>query len=364
MLAIGLMSGTSMDGIDAALLETDGLNLIKQIGTFSLDYSNEFKLRLREAEDLSKQKKANAATKEIIEESTRLHALAVQKLLEKLKLESNQIDLIGYHGQALYHNPAQGITVQIGDGQLLADLTKIKVINDFRSDDIKNGGQGAPLAPLYHLALANKIKPVAFVNCGGIANISLIREDQVIGFDTGPGNVLIDRYIRAKTNNQEFCDLDGKYGLQGKVSHEVLAKLIELITPHLSKKFPKSLDPNDFILPAEIWDLTIYDACATLENLTSYAIVNSLIPDLLPKTWLLAGGGWKNPVILKYLAQYLNEKIEAPVIKLASEMGFDSVYMEAELFAYLAVRSYKGLPISMPSVTGASKPSMGGTLYV
>ena len=363
MLAIGLMSGTSMDGIDAALLETDGLNSIKQIATISLDYEAEFKLKLREVEKLSREKKTNAASDEVTKESTELHALVVNKLLKKAKITANKIDLIGYHGQSLYHNPLEKITVQIGDGQLLANLTKIKVINDFRSDDIKNGGQGAPLAPLYHLALANKIKPVAIVNCGGIANISIITNTQVIGFDTGPGNVLIDRYIRNKTNNQEFMDLNGKYGLNGKIDRKILDKLIAMINPYLNKAFPKSLDPSDFILPEEIWNLSINDACATLENFTGFTIVNSVPLELLPKTWLLAGGGWKNPVITKSLKQYLNEKIKTAEIKLASEAGFDSVYMEAELFAYLAVRSYKRLPISLPSVTGATKPSFGGRLY-
>jgi anhydro-N-acetylmuramic acid kinase len=247
---IGLMSGTSMDGIDAVLLETDGKHYIKQKGSFSLDYDTEFKLALRVEETKVRQAKSNIADEKVVNKSTELHAKAVQGLLKKFRISAQDVDLIGYHGQALYHNPLAGVTIQIGDGQYLADLTKIKVVNDFRSDDIKNGGQGAPLAPLYHQALAvrDNYFPVVVVNCGGIANISVIdgaNENEVMGFDTGPGNVLLDRYIREKTNNQEFIDLDGKYGLKGKINQEVLAKLMLGFNDYLQKPAPKSLDPGD-----------------------------------------------------------------------------------------------------------------------
>ncbi len=367
LLCIGLMSGTSMDGIDAALMETDGKQHINPKVTLSLSYAADFKLRLREAESLVRTHKKNIASKELVQESTRLHAELVHLLIKKAGLDPSDVDLIGYHGQALYHNPQEGISIQIGDGQLLSNLTKIKVINDFRSEDIANGGQGAPLAPLYHQALVTKLNyfPVAIVNCGGIANISLIEgpnSAQVIGFDTGPGNVLIDRYIRIKTYNQEFFDQDGKYGLRGQVSKSVLKKLIESVEPYMAKSYPKSLDPGDLNLVEEIDNLSIYDACATLENFTAYCIVNSLKLEMIPRKWVLAGGGWKNPVIRKYLEQYLAKKID-PVIKTASEIGLDSEYMEAEIFAYLAARSFYKLPISIKSVTGARIPSMGGKLY-
>lgn len=368
LICIGLMSGTSMDGIDATLMKTDGKQYIKSGITLSISYDSDFKIKLREAETLVRSAKINIASKEVINESTKLHAKLVRLLLKKANLIPQNIDLIGYHGQALYHNPAEGITIQIGDGQLLSNLTGIKVINDFRSDDIKNGGQGAPLAPLYHQALVTKINyfPVAVVNCGGIANISLItgnNNDQVIGFDTGPGNVLIDRYIRFKTENLEFFDEDGKYGLTGKVNEVALNKLIEKLSPYLNKKFPKSLDPGDLNLVEEIYNLNINDACATLENFTAYCIVNSVPVNMLPEKWVLAGGGWKNPVITKFLEEYLVKKIN-PIITKANEIGLDGEYMEAEIFAYLAARSFLKLPITIPGVTGSKTPSLGGILFL
>lgn len=365
--SIGLMSGTSMDGIDAVLMETDGKKIIKSIATESIVYDNKFKLLLRDTELAVRNAKKNVTPLDVIKESTELHAKVVKALLKKANLSPEDIDVIGYHGQALYHNPAEGITIQIGDGQLLANLTGIKIVNDFRSDDIKNGGQGAPLAPLYHQALAMRDSyfPVVVVNCGGISNISIINgegENQVIGFDTGPGNVLIDRYIRKKTNNLEFMDLDGKYGSEGIVNQEILDKILHSIKPYLENKSPKSLDPGDFNLIEELDGLNISDACATLEALTAKCIVDSVDVNT-PKKWILAGGGWNNPVILKFLKQYLFDKLGSVDIKSASEIAWDNVYMEAEIFAYLAVRKLCGLAITIPNITGARVASYGGTIY-
>jgi anhydro-N-acetylmuramic acid kinase len=365
--SIGLMSGTSMDGIDAVLMETDGQHIIDVKASMSLAYDTNFQLKLREVELLVRKEKKDIAPPNIIKQSTELHAEIVLSLLKKAGLKAQDVDLIGYHGQALYHNPAEGMTIQIGDGQLLANLTKIPVINDFRSEDIANGGQGAPLAPLYHQALATKANlfPLAIINCGGIANISIIsgpKEDQVIGFDTGPGNVLIDRYIRKKTNSQEFIDLDGKYGLKGSVNPLILSKLLDSIAPYLAKPAPKSLDPGNLYLIDELDNLSINDACATLEYFTAKTIADSIPTP--PNKWALAGGGWNNPVIKQHLSQCLLERLNTVDIKTASEMGWDSVYMEAEIFAYLAVRSFYKLPISLTKVTGARKPSLGGKLYL
>lgn len=363
---IGLMSGTSMDGIDAALLLTDGKSEIHPLAYSSLSYDKEFKQNLRNNEAECRKTQKNVASSELIMQSTKLHAKIVEKLLKTQNLSTQDIDLIGYHGQSLYHNPKEKITVQIGDGQLLANLTKIKVINDFRTEDIMNGGQGAPLAPIYHQALASKLTlPIAFVNCGGIANISLIKgldANQVIGFDTGPGNALIDLYIRNKTNNSEFMDIDGKYGKKGKINTEIFEKLTAQLANFIALAAPKSLDPSNFYLPKEIEELNIYDACRTLEAFTAYCIVNSLTD--LPKKWILAGGGWNNPVIVEYLHKYLAEKLDNFEIKNANELGFSSTYMEAELFAYLAARSFYKLPISFPSITGCTNPTLGGKLYI
>lgn len=366
MLCIGLMSGTSMDGVDAVLMETDGRAIISVIAVHTINYPNSFKLSLREEETKVKKAKRNIATTEIINLSTHFHALAVEQLLKKTSFVAEEIDLIGYHGQSLYHNPAEKITIQIGDGELLANLTRINVINDFRSSDIVNGGQGAPLAPLYHKAILENLKllPATIVNCGGISNISIITKDKAIGFDTGPGNVLLDRLVRQRTNNQEFYDCDGKYSSKGVVNDKVLELLIDNFSSYLNKESPKSLDPNDFTNSKELDNLDLNDAAATLAKFTAYCIVNSIKIEDLTKSWILAGGGWNNPSIKKFLDECLKSKIPEVEIKTADQVGLNSTYMEAEIFAYLAARSYLKLPITLSSVTGASCDGYGGTFYI
>lgn len=246
MLSIGLMSGTSMDGIDAALLETDGLQDIKMLGFISLAYDESFKLLLKATEyairkysgdidqvnshfqaslheyfvhelHLSPPSTVLSTTLDkVIQQSTHLHGLAVNQLLSENGYAPDQIDILGYHGQTMLHQPHKNISIIIGDGKALANQTRIAVINDFRRRDVAAGGQGAPFAPLYHYALAlrdNKI-PIAVINCGGIANITLIPSrdpSDIIAFDTGPGNGLIDRIIRQRTSGKENMDTDGHY---------------------------------------------------------------------------------------------------------------------------------------------------------
>lgn len=409
MLSIGLMSGTSMDGIEAALIETDGTpNLLRPLGHISMPYSPRFKVLLKAAEyavkkckgDLESAKayytdaikdylknelgiletqSTSISLEDVIQHSTELHGIAVKKLLNQENLSPSQIDVVGYHGQTLYHHPEEKISIIVGNGQQLANDLGITVVNDFRSQDIAAGGQGAPFAPLYHYALAvrdDKV-PIAVVNCGGISNISLIlnkNEEAVIGFDTGPGNALIDRLVRQRTQGQENMDTDGHYGKQGRVDKTILDALIQksivkLNQNYLLKPPPKSLDYGDMVLIPELNNLSIEDACATLETFTAETIVNSL--DLLaiepidyPKQWILAGGGWHNPVIVQALKTCLQQKIGKHVqILTADEMGWNSQAMEAQIFAYFAVRSLKNLPLSVPGTTGVPKPLSGGRVY-
>lgn len=367
LAAIGLMSGTSMDGIDASLIYTDGQKNIVTTAHHFLKYNEDFILELRNAEILARAAEKDATSFSVVEQSTKLHAQAVMDLLDKANLSVNDIDIIGYHGQSLYHNPTKQITIQMGSGQLLADLTGIKVINDFRITDIKNGGQGAPLAPIYHHALALNASyiPTVIVNCGGIANITIITGNdinQICGFDSGPGNVLLDRFIRKKTDNKELIDRDGRYGLKGNVNITILSKLMDIISPHIKKPSPKSLDPGELHLIAELDTLTIEDACATLAAFTAKSIVESV--NIAIDKWVLCGGGWNNPAIVKYLMQYLKEKNPLVDVKNANEINWSNDYMEAELFAYLAVRNLYNLPTSLASVTGAKNNNVGGKLYV
>lgn len=367
--SIGLMSGTSMDGVDATLIETDGEKIINPLYNVTIEYDPNFKLELREAEKIVVSAKRNIASEKTIQKSTNYHADAVHKLIKKAGISSKDVDLIGYHGQSLYHNPRQKISIQIGDGQLLSNLSSIPVVNDFRIQDVLNGGQGAPLAPIYHRALVikNNLLPAAFVNCGGIANISIIlgeQEDDVIGYDTGPGNALIDRYIRIKTNNTEFMDKDGQYGRKGNICDEVFTELTSSFSSYLTMSYPKSLDPSDLVLPSKIFNLSIYDACATLEKFTAFCVVNNIPDNFLPLNWILVGGGWNNPVILKHIKEYLYSKSRRIKLLNADQIGSNSTYIEAEIFAFLAVRSVRQLPISLPSVTGVNFPCKGGTLYL
>lgn len=421
MLSIGLMSGTSMDGIDAALLETDGSEkLLKDLGHSSISYAPEFKILLKAAEygirhcagNLSqaqttyKEALQTYLTQElkipqtllpkkitelgtylqgtdqapnltaVIQHSTYLHGQAIKDLLRKTGYDSRKIDVIGYHGQTMLHLPSEKISIAVGNGQELADETGITVVNNFRSQDVAAGGQGAPFAPLYHLALAVRDRkiPAAIVNCGGIANLTLIKssnELDLIAFDTGPGNGLIDRLVRQRTEGKECMDADGHYGRKGSVNKTVLTALYEkaLIKDgenYLLKKPPKALDIGDLKLIPELATLSLEDACATLEVFTAETIVNSLklVQADIPQLWILAGGGWKNPVIRERLEENIKKLGGSSAkILLADEAGWNSQAMEAQIFAYLAVRSLQKKALSLPGTTGVPEPLTGGHTY-
>jgi len=338
MISLGLMSGTSMDGIDGALIETDGEFQIKSLACESLSYGN-----------LSKD--------EILNKTTELHSELISHIISKNK--NFKIDIIGYHGQTTYHNPAEKKSIQMGDPQYLANKFKIPVVFNFRQNDIDHGGQGAPLAPLYHQALMIQagLDNMAVINIGGIANISLLTKDKILGgFDTGPGNTLIDQFVQ-KNSDQKY-DLDGKFGLQGKIDQKILEQLLhETIPGYYEKIPPKSLDIKDIIYPDILNTLNLQDGCATLAAFTTLTISKS-IPNTL-KNIVMCGGGAKNPVILSTLKNYLPNTF----IKTADDMGWSNTYMEAELMAWLAVRSVKKLPLTVPETTGVREPVTGGEIF-
>lgn len=422
MLTIGLMTGTSMDGIDAALIETNGETDIKEYAHAYYSYDSNLKLMLKAAQisanrhfgnlniikknyyqdlisylkkelKISSDKinnyladlkialkldstKAEITFDKLITALTILHAQLVKTLLNQTNFKAENIDVIGFHGQTLFHSVAKKITIQIGDGKLLADMTGITVVNNFRSQDLALGGQGAPLAPLYHQALAvrDKMFPVVVVNCGGIANVTVITnssEEGVMGFDTGPGNALIDRYITQKTQGKKTFDQDGKYGTKGKVCESVLKTLFEKSVILNGKNYfdqfpPKALDSGNMHLIPELDSLSFEDACRTLEEFTAETIVHSVkyFPKIKLKNWVLVGGGWNNPVILESLKSKLIANLGADtLINKAENVGWNSQAMEAQLFAYLAVRSLKKMTISLPSITQIQKPSTGGNAH-
>lgn len=360
--AIGLMSGTSMDGIDAAMIETDGEKFVRFCASRTWPYPDDFRNRLRTslsaAIDMTDRSARPSSLQEIERDLTLRHVAAVHMLLEAEGLCSRDCRVIGFHGHTVLHRPAPagGLTIQLGDGRLLATETQIDVIFDLRAFDVGAGGEGAPLAPIYHRALAAHIpaRPVAFLNVGGVANVTWIGEDgTLIAFDTGPGNAMADDWVKRRTGAN--FDVDGGLASSGKVDKKALDEL--LCHSFFREEPPKSLDRNSFALnPIQL--LSTEDGTATLIAFTASAVARSLdyMPER-PKQWVVSGGGRHNRAMMNALA----EELHAPVDPAETfEINGDSV--EAEAFAYMAVRSLRGLPISFPETTGVPKPLTGGVL--
>jgi len=347
---IGLMSGTSMDGIDAAFLKTDGLLHVEAGEAITVPYSEDLRQKLSELVS------SGIDSKNVEEQITVKHAEVIIQLLKKTNTPANEIDLIGFHGHTVFHSPARRMTLQIGDGELLAKLTGVDVVCDFRSNDVKQGGQGAPLVPLYHQAIATKlIKPLAILNLGGVANISWLgHENELLAFDTGPGNALLDDYISLHLGEKQ--DTGGKLSLSGNVDQGSLKSLLE--HPYFLKKAPKSLDRNEFDW-TPVSKLSIADGATTLCAFTAEAVARSIqiIPEP-PEIWLVTGGGRHNLAMM----QELKNRLDAPV-KSVDDIGWKGDFLEAQAFGYLAVRSLKGLPLSIPSTTGVPHPLSGGVFF-
>ncbi len=346
---IGLMSGTSLDGIDAALIKTDGHRVLEQ-GQWLLEpYLADMQAKLREAV------RERGDMPAIERELTILHADAVKALLKKAGLAPQEVGLIGFHGQTVAHRPHEGFTWQIGDGALLAELTGIDVVCDFRTNDVEYSGQGAPLVPLYHAALAYDMEhPVAVLNIGGSANVTWIGgENDLLAFDTGPGNVLLNDWVHKHTGAAQ--DDDGKLALSGKCNDAVLATLLG--DEYFAKLPPKSLDRNHFSLePLE--GLSVEDGAATLTEFTAASVALAQKHFKQPaKRWLVCGGGRHNPALMQALARRLG------TVESVDSLGWQGDALEAQAFAFLAVRSRLGLPLSLPTTTGVHKPVTGGRFF-
>jgi anhydro-N-acetylmuramic acid kinase len=349
--AIGLMSGTSLDGVDAALLETDGHEFVHPVGFVSLLYTNEEREAIRA--NFGKERKDPAAEKIV----TDRHIEAVQALLAQQKIAAGDVEVIGFHGQTVYHNPAQRITVQIGDAARLAKETGIQTVADFRSADVKAGGQGAPLLPLYHAARIrgdNIEPPVAVLNIGGVANVTWIGTDKILAFDTGPGNALIDDCVQQKTG--ATYDPEGALATAGTIDKKILERL--LADQYFKVRPPKSLDRDHWTCDV-VKKLSVEDGAATLAAFTVEAVKKALdfFPER-PRQWLVCGGGRHNAFLLDYLGIVL----AAPVNKV-EKLGWNGDAVEAEGFAYLAVRSFLGETLSLPETTGVPRPMTGGKLF-
>lgn len=354
VLALGLMSGTSMDGVDAALIETDGGDIVRPAAALTRPYDPSFRARLA----------ALIAGRddpfEVEGELTEHHAEAVKALLTQAKIEARAVRVVGFHGHTIRHAPAERLTVQIGDGARLAERVGIDVIADFRRRDVAAGGEGAPLAPLFHAALCHQLeRPVAVLNVGGVANVTWVggvrsASDALISFDTGPGNALLDDWCAKHTGKP--LDQDGALAMKGRADLRALATLLD--APFFKRPPPKSLDRNEFSL-APLDGLSAANGAATLVAFTAGAV--GLARGFLPspsKRWLVTGGGRHNPAIMAAFRRELGSPVE-PI----EAIGADGDALEAQAFAYLAVRSLRGLPLSQPSTTGVSRPISGGALH-
>ena len=364
VLAIGLMSGTSQDGVDVALIDTDGETIAQFGATACRPYSKAERTLLRRATAAAANLTERTARPAIVAQAERLindaHAEAVQTFLAANDLNAANVAAVGFHGQTLLHRPERRLTLQIGDGAALAARLGIPVVYDFRSADVAAGGQGAPLAPIYHRALVRRLgreMPIAVLNIGGVANVTYIDGEELIACDTGPGNALLDDFLRLRTGRP--LDTDGRKAAAGALDEALIERLLQ--HPFFLAPPPKSLDRNDFrgFVGDTLDGIGVEDGAATLTALTAAAVARIVrhLPRP-PATWIVAGGGARNPTLMRMLAGRL-----APArIESAHEAGWSIDSLEAQAFAYLAVRSLRGLPISFPGTTGAPRPLTGGVL--
>ncbi len=359
VLAIGLMSGTSQDGIDVALIETDGEAVTRFGQTAYRPYSKDERALLRSAAAAATNLTDRTARPGVIAEAEQrlnaAHAEAVATFLAANDVAADAVTVIGFHGQTVLQRPERGLT---GDGSLLAARLGVPVVYDFRAADVAAGGQGAPLAPVFHRALVRRLDvapPVAVLNIGGVANVTFIDGEDLIACDTGPGNALLDDFLRLRTG--KLLDTDGRAAAAGVVDETAVARV--LAHPFFGKPPPKSLDRNDFRgwVGAALDDRSVEDGAATLTALAAVARILPLLPRA-PKTWIVAGGGARNPTLMRML----RERLAPARVETGHAAGWSIDSLEAQAVAYLAVRSIRGLPLTLPATTGAPRPLTGGVL--
>ena len=371
LTAIGLMTGTSLDGVDLSLIKSDGFDEF----TCILDKYYKFDEKLQNK--ISDLRSTILSQKDLVNKISELHALEREITLFHSEIVNeimydfkDDIDLIGFHGQTIYHNPDNKISKQLGDGKLLSQLTKKIVINNFRQKDLENNGQGAPLTPIFHKTISQIIShkqninfPITIINIGGISNATIMFEDEkVIHFkakDIGPGNCLIDEWV--KKNSKSKFDENGNIAKSGKIDELILNQAKENF---IISSYEKSLDIKDFDL-SFVRGLSLEDGCATLSDFTAYLISNGLrylnsLKKIDHGYFLLSGGGRKNLYLIELVKKYLsNTNIK---LKNIDDFGFDGDFIESQAFGYLAIRSYLGLPISFPETTRCKNPTVGGEM--
>ena len=371
--AIGLMSGTSMDGVDVSLIRSDGFNQFTNILDEYFEYNESLHQELIELRNLiintNDLKQHSSRLNELEREITVFHSKIVSELSFKYQ---DEIDFVGFHGQTIFHNPEQKISKQLGDGRLMSQLIKKKVIYDFRQEDIANKGQGAPLTPIFHNLLSKKINekhqinfPICFLNIGGISNITkIIKNDEKLeenleAFDSGPGNCMIDEWVRKNSKNN--FDENGSIAKSGKINQLILNQVIDNFK---IDSFDKSLDVKDFDI-SFARGLSLEDGCATITNFTAYLIAKGIEhangSNIKPIKYLVCGGGRKNTFLIQSVKDYLFHKQNVS-LNFIDDYSLNGDYIESQAFGYLSIRSFLKLPISYPKTTGCEVPTVGGKL--
>jgi anhydro-N-acetylmuramic acid kinase len=361
--AIGLMSGTSLDGVDVAFVETDGERIVALGPTGYRPYSDAERDLLRQALAEGAALTDRAARPGCLGEAealvTRAHAEAVEAFMATEEIGHDLVDIVGLHGQTVIHKPAEKLTVQIGDAVALAKRLKLPVACDFRAADVVAGGQGAPLVPVFHQAMANDLArehPIAVLNIGGVANVTFVDGGDPVACDTGPGNAMIDDFMRARTGAP--YDNHGDIAATGTPDQSFIDRV--LADTFFGLKPPKSLDRNAFAFAnIGLPDHSVPDGAATLSALTVQAVgrIIAHLPEP-PKAWIVAGGGARNATLVSMLRQ----RVTPATVETADEVGWSADALEAQAFAFLAVRTLKGLPITFPKTTGTPAPMRGGII--
>ncbi len=356
--AIGLESDTAISGVDVAFIKTDGVDILERKAHFSRPYSPAMREAIRSV--LGEQGQLNAEYLHQVEDQVTAHHIsAVQELLDSQNISPRQVDVIAFPGHTVLSRPAEKLSIQIGNAQTMLDTFGIPVVNRFYQTDLLSGGQGGPIFPVYYEALARTLaKPLVVFSIGGISSLTYMGlNGELIAFDVGAGNILIDRWMQQKLGAE--MDFDGLWATKGRVDERLLHKLLQ--HPAILRNPPKALDRTDFKdCLTDVEGSSIADGAATLTAFTGQALVDACakyLPDT-PSQYIITGGGAYNPSIVQYLKQHLNAAVQT-----ADEVGWDAMCLDAESYAFLAVRSLYQLPLTYPSTTGVEFPISGGKIW-